>query len=171
MYRYLWLLIFFHNFSFAAPTNIIIEWTYKNIKGLKIELHEVDEKIPLWNTKNSQTLENTGIKDLIKDNSLTVEPNRRRKFALVAFNNTNKPIYFFAAPHSTTPDELSLGLRFKCLCVNHAFKIEPKMYWYRVVELRLDPGYNAKKMKITHSIIGVDSKKAKEFRNEHSDEE
>ncbi len=166
------LLFFVSRFSFAEPAQITISWSYKDTKDLKMQIFNVDEsKVRLWDTKNISSLNETGLKDINKDNTIIIEPNRRKKFALVTFNNTDKPIYFFAAPHSTTPEELSLGLRFKCLCVNHAFKVEPKKYWMRVVELRLDSGYSAKKMRIKHTIIKIDKEKAESINHEQSPDE
>ncbi|MBN8537629.1 MAG: hypothetical protein J0M15_11300 [Deltaproteobacteria bacterium] len=166
------LFFFISGISFAEPAQITIEWSYKDTKDLKMQIYHVDEsKVRLWDTKNISSLNDTGLKDIIKDNTITIEPNRRKKFALVTYNNTDKPIYFFAAPHSTTPEELSLGLRFKCLCVNHAFKIEPKNYWMRVVELRLDSGYNAKKMRIKHTIIKIKKEKAENINHDQIPEE
>ncbi len=106
----------------------------------------------------------TLLKEPIKASTLKLAPNRVKKFALVMENTTNETFHFFAAPHSTTPDELSLGLKFKCLCINHAFTVEPHSIWYRVVQINLHAGYTGKDMEITHSIIGVDSKKAAQFK-------
>lgn len=130
-----------------------------------MELYEVAASEPLWRTDSVAVLKDANIGKKIDNNTITVEPNRRYKFALVANNPTDKTLYFFAAPHTTVPEELSFGLRFKCLCVNHAFKIEPKKSWFRIVELRLDPSYKAKKMKINHTIIGVDATVANEFQS------
>ena len=152
--------MFFSVLCLGNPTAIHIEWSYKNTKDLKMLLYDIDGNQRLWDTKNVTSLNDTGIKDLIKNNTLMLEPNRKKRFALVTYNPTMKPIYFFAAPHATTPEEFSLGLRFKCLCVNHAFKVEPKNYWIRIVELRLDPSFNAEKLNIKHTLIAIAKEKA-----------
>ncbi|EMN38183.1 hypothetical protein LEP1GSC085_2337 [Leptospira interrogans str. L0996] len=51
--------------------------------------------------------------------------------------NTTKEDFIFWAPHSMLPAEGSLGFKFKCLCVNHAFYIPSNEIWYRVIELRI----------------------------------
>lgn len=171
MYKILFFSLFLGVNSLAENYKITIEWNYKKANDIKMKIYTVEDNQELWLTRNVTSLNGTGIKDLIKDNTLMVQPNMKKKFALVTFNNTDKPIYFFAAPHSTTPEELSLGLRFKCLCINHAFKVEPKNYWTRIVELRLDPGYKAKKMKIKHTITQVDKDFAETFKTKSPEHE
>jgi hypothetical protein len=165
------LLLAFSSVSFSNESTIRINWNYKNFNSAKMQLYEVDNKLPVWYTKNAKNIQATLLKEPIKDGILKLAPNRVKKFALVMQNDTSEPIYFFAAPHSTTPDELSLGLKFKCLCINHAFIIEPKSIWYRVVQISLHPGYVGKEMDLTHSIIGLDKKKATQFRKNSLKEE
>lgn len=148
---------------YATPATIDIKWVYKNIDGIKIELHEADYKAKVWKTGNVKTLEKSVVGNKIDGNSIKIETNERRKFALVVHNDTNKAKYFFAAPHAMNPEELSFGLKFKCLCVNHAFKVKPGGYWYRVVELKVGPEFEAKKMTISHTIIGMEPAKAEQF--------
>ena len=72
-------------------------------------------------------------------------------------------MYFFAAPHVVEPAEYSLGFKFKCLCINHAFSIGPKETWYRVVELRVSKDVVGDNLNITHTIVGIDKDKMKQF--------
>ncbi len=143
---------------------IKINWNYKNA-SFEMKSYTVNEKSVVWATNNVSKLEGTPVLSVIPDSKLLLSPNRRKKFALVAYNPTAKPIYFFAAPHTASPSEHSLGFKFKCLCMNHAFKIEPKSYWYRVVELRLSPSYSGAGMTVTHDIIGIDAETAGKFKD------
>lgn len=54
------------------------------------------------------------------------------------------------------PAEGSLGFKFKCLCVNHAFYIPSNEIWYRVVELRTGTEVLGKELKISHTLVGMD---------------
>ena len=141
---------------------IKINWNYKNA-AFEMKSYTVKDNAIVWATNNVSKLEGTPVTSIIPDSKLLMSPNRRKKFALVAYNPTNRPIYFFAAPHTASPSEHSLGFKFKCLCMNHAFKIEPKSYWYRVVEFRLSPSYKGTDLKVTHDIIGIDAETAKKF--------
>lgn len=54
------------------------------------------------------------------------------------------------------PTEGSLGFKFKCLCVNHAFCISSNEIWYRVIELRIGTEALSKGLKISHTLVGMD---------------
>ncbi|MBC7371678.1 MAG: hypothetical protein H7326_08940 [Bdellovibrionaceae bacterium] len=146
----------------SGAAEITIGWTYKNFPT-QIKIHEAKQTLPIWKFESVSNLEKAGVFAEIKDSKLNLEPNRRKKFALVAFNPTEKPIYFFAAPHTTHPGEHALGFKFQCLCINHVFVIQPKQYWYRIVEIRISPGSSNKPLNITHEIIGTDKDNANKF--------
>ena len=141
---------------------ISIGWTYKNFP-VQIKIHEAKQTLQIWKFENVSNLEKAGVFAEIKDSKINLEPNRRKKFALVAYNPTDKPLYFFAAPHSTHPAEHSLGFKFQCLCINHVFVVQPKQYWYRIVEIRMSPNFSNKALDITHEIIGTDKDNANKF--------
>ena len=147
-----------------ADTQIPIKigWNYKNAT-FEMKTYTVKDSAVVWATNNVLKLEGTPVLSIIPDSKLLMSPNRRMKFALVAHNPTSKPIYFFAAPHTALPSEHSLGFKFKCLCMNHAFKIEPKSYWYRIVEFRLSPSYDGTNLQVTHDIIGINAETAKKY--------
>lgn len=92
--------------------------------------------------------------------TFNMRPNQRRAFALVVKNETDKPWYFFASSHTTEPKEEGLGLTFACLCYNHYFVVEPKSYWYRIVEVRTR-GMLKGSFNILHNIIMIPETKAK----------
>ena len=103
------------------------------------------------------------IGDVMDDSSLDVAPGSNTRFVLVMRNPTDAPLYFFAAPHHVNPVQLSLGFKFKCLCINHAFEIPPGEIWYRVIELRMDEGFVGNGITIEHALIGLDEARKKEF--------
>jgi len=146
----------------ASPAKITINWEYKNFAE-KVELFEAKGYPRLWETKSVKTVAELPIAGRLEAASFTLDPGARKRFVLVMRNDGNKPLYFFAAPHQTHPVEHSLGFKFKCLCVNHAFTVGPKEVWYRVVELQLAEGFVGDALTVTHTIIGIDAARAKEF--------
>lgn len=148
----------------AQEAQITIDWRYTNVP-IRIKIHEVKDEVPVWTTKTVSKLDGSPVLDEIKNSSFRLGPNRRKRFALVAHNPTDKPIHFFAAPHSAQPVVNSFGFKFKCLCVNHVFKVNPKETWYRVVDFRLTSDFKGKELKVTHDIIGVDGSHAKQDRS------
>lgn len=145
-----------------AGVKVNIGWEYRGVES-PIELFEVKGRPHLWETKSVKSSETAPIGTRIGTSAFEMSPQEVRRFVLVMKNNSDKPIYFFAAPHQVLPPEYSLGFKFKCLCVNHAYTVGPHETWYRVVELRLSDGFVGDKMSITHTIIGIDAKRAKEF--------
>lgn len=140
--------------SFAISSNIQIEWRYTKVP-IKIRIHEVEQTLPLFKMDSVKGLQGTGVGPEIAGSVLQLEPNRRRMFALVAKNDTAKAVHFFAAPHQAHPAVNSFGFKFKCLCVNHVYRVGPGETWYRVVELRLASQFKGSSLTITHDIIGV----------------
>ncbi len=151
----------------AEPAaKIDIKWLYKDFANL-VNIYEVKGRPQLWQTNSVANLDAAPIGSLISDASFQLEPGQKKRFVLVVQNSTDKPQYFFAAPHSARPEEQALGFKFKCLCINHAYTINPKQTWYRVVEFRLSPQFEGDGLIITHTIIGIDKKRAASFTQEH----
>jgi hypothetical protein len=121
----------------------------------------------LWEMGTSASEGQLPIGDEIVDGALEVKPGSATRFVLVMRNTTNAPMYFFAAPHHVNPVQLSLGFKFKCLCINHAFEVPPGHTWYRVVELRMDEGFVGKEITIEHALIGLDEERKKAFELPH----
>jgi hypothetical protein len=140
--------------SLSEAATINIDWEYKNFPS-QIKLHELKLNAPVWNMGNVSNLDKSPVGAEITPARLKLEPGRRKLFALVAHNPTDKTIHFFAAPHAALPAEHSLGFKFQCLCINHAFEIKPKHYWYRVVEIRLARGFAAKTLNVSHNVVGI----------------
>ncbi len=117
----------------------------------------------LWDMGTGENAAELPIGEVIDGGHLVVTPGSVSRFVLVMKNPTDAPLYFFAAPHHVNPVQLSLGFKFKCLCINHAFEIPPGHTWYRVVELRMDEGFVGDAITIEHALIGLDEARKREF--------
>lgn len=147
----------------AAPqVKIDIGWEYKNFT-LPVALHEVRGSARLWDTKSVANLQDAPIGERILSPVLMIAPGQNKRFVLVVKNTGDKPLYFFAAPHVVQPAEQALGFKFKCLCVNRAYKVGAHETWYRVVEFRLSNDFSGGGLTVMHSIIGIDEKRADAF--------
>jgi hypothetical protein len=78
-------------------------------------------------------------------------------------NPGDKPLYFFATPHHAEPAAASLGFKFKCLCIDHAFSVPPRETWSRVVELRSSRNMEGDRISLTHTLVGIDEARMKKF--------
>lgn len=154
-------------FVSAAPhsVKVNIRWDYKDFSDPVI-IYEVKGRPRLWETKSMGSLKAAPVGNLIEGSALSVTPGEKKRFALVVQNSTDRPQFFFAAPHVVHPVEHSLGFKFKCLCINHAFKVGPKETWYRIVEFRLSKEFVGQELTVTHSVIGIDQKRADSFSKE-----
>ncbi len=141
-----------------------IEWIYKGLPG-KMEIYELaaQRPVPLWDTNTAADLASAPISSPIQNSKLVLSAGETRKFALVYKNETKEKLYFFAAPHSVNPAEFGFGFKFKCLCVNHLFQVEPGSIWYRIVEIRTMPSWASEEFSITHTLVRVDPAQAKEW--------
>lgn len=141
-----------------------IAWVYNDIAP-QMALYEIDpaQKIRLWTTKSVKQASEVPKGKPIKGEYLVLDKGERKKFLLVMHNPSDKPVYFFAAPHVVEPVEYSLGFKFKCLCINHAFSIGPQETWYRVVELRVSPDLMGDELTISHTLVGIDKARMEKF--------
>ena len=148
----------------AIPLDVQISWEYHELPGT-MEIYEIrpGTRPKLWETAAVADLGGAPVGPKIKDSKLTSTAGSIERFVLVLKNTTDKTLYFFAAPHQVTPAHHSLGFKFKCLCINHAYTVAPGETWYRVVELRLDKNIEADSLDIKHMLIGIDSQRYKEF--------
>jgi hypothetical protein len=141
---------------------IHINWEYKDF-GPKATIYGVKEGTNLWETRNVNSLKEVPVTEVLKDATFTLAPGGIKRFAVVIQNKDNNPIYFFAAPHQTSPAEYSLGSKIKCLCIGRSYRVGGNETWYRVLEFRLSKNYVGKELTVTHSIIGIDENRAKAF--------
>lgn len=161
------MLTFLAGAACAEPAvKIDIKWIYKDFAS-PVNIYEVNGHPILWQTNSVAELAAAPVGSPIVGSSFQLKPGQRRRFVLIVQNSTDKPQYFFAAPHSAQPEEQALGFKFKCLCINHAYTINPAEFWYRVVEFRLSPQFAGEGLTITHTIIGIDKKRAASFSQEH----
>lgn len=151
-----------HTVWAEQPVRIHVAWKYKDFPA-SISLYELKGKPLLWETRSVASLAAAPVGQPIAGSVLTLTPGQRKRFILAVQNPGNVPLFFFAAPHTVHPEENTLGFKFKCLCINHAFKINPKESWYRVVEFRLSRDFVGNELTISHTIIGIDSQRAQSF--------
>ncbi|MBM9502106.1 hypothetical protein JWG44_17755 [Leptospira sp. 201903071] len=139
---------------------VSVLWEKKQFP-FEMELFEGASQRPvdLWATGTVKIISEAPVSSPIEGNDLYLKPGSKKKFVLVVRNTSDQNFYFFAAPHSMEPAESSLGFKFKCLCINHAFYIPPGEIWYRVVELRTGGEALGKELKITHTLVGMDEKR------------
>lgn len=144
------------------PVTVHIQWEYKDFDA-PVAIYDVQESARLWETRSVRTLKESPVTGALKDATFVIAPGEVKRFVMVIQNKSDKPIYFFAAPHQTAPVEDSLGSKIKCLCIGRSYKAGPNKVWYRVLEFRLARNYVGKDLTITHSIIGIDENRAKAF--------
>lgn len=157
----------------SDKVNINLVWDFKNLPiSLKVELYEPPSQRPfsLWETGSGKDESKLAFsKPILGDGkSIILNPGTKKQFVLVIRNPSDETIHFFAAPHRAEPEEASLGFKFKCLCINHAFTIPPKETWYRIVELKLSDGFLGDSLLVSHSIIGIPKERVKDFQKSAS---
>lgn len=151
-----------HSVWAEQAVKIHVTWKYKGFPA-SVSLYELKGKPVLWETQSVASLASAPVAQPIADSVLTLTPGQRKRFVLVVQNPGVQPLFFFAAPHTVHPEEDTLGFKFKCLCINHAYTINPKETWYRVVEFRLSRDFVGNELTISHTIIGIDSQRAHSF--------
>ena len=146
----------------AAPVTVNIRWEYKNFPS-KIGIYEISGYPVTWEMKSVPALSQSPASKLIEGSTFTMSPGDVKRFALVTENKSAAPLFFFAAPHTAHPAENALGFTFTCLCTGNAYRVGAGESWYRVVELRLAKEYVGSNLTLTHTIVGVDQKRAAAF--------
>lgn len=151
----------------AKPAKITIQWEYHNFP-LRIALYETKGVAPLWETSSVASLAAAPVGRRIESPVMMIAPGQARRFVLVAENNTDKKLYFFAAPHVVEPPEQAVGFKFKCLCVNRVYTVGPHETWFRVVEFRVASGFSWAGLTVMHAVTGIDEKTAEAFSKDDS---
>ncbi len=149
----------------AAPAKINVQWLYKDFPA-QVTLYEVKGNPSLWETRSVADIARAPIGVPVQRGAFALLPGQHKRFVMVVQNTTDHPLYFFAAPHRVHPEEAALGFKFKCLCVNRAYTVGPKETWYRVLELRLSLDFVGDELTLTHTLVGIDKKRAASFSNE-----
>ncbi len=148
----------------AETLSAKIDWQYQNIApGMHIYELKAGAKAPLWQTATVKDAAQLPVGKEIADGELQIEKGTPRRFVLVYQNTGDQPLYFFATPHHAEPAEYSLGFKFKCLCIDHAYSVGPHETWYRVVELRTSRDMAGKAISLTHMLVGIDKTRMEKF--------
>lgn len=145
---------------------IQILWNYRNLNQ-KMELYEPASQRPikLWEMASTKDKDSIPISSLkIKNGTFFLKPGSQKYFVLIMKNDTKESVYFFATPHIAYPPESALGFKFKCLCINYAFNVNPGETWYRVVRLRLSENFLGSRLKIYHTLIGITKERMEKFK-------
>lgn len=141
-----------------------IDWQYQSIaSGMHIYEVKPGEHPNLWQTVSEKNPAKLPIGKEIANGELHFEKGSAKRFVLVYNNPGNTPLYFFATPHHVEPAEYSLGFKFKCLCIDHAYSVGPHESWYRVVELRTSRDMAGNAISLTHTLVGIDETRMKKF--------
>lgn len=151
----------------SGSVRVDIHWKKRGMP-LSMEIYEpaVQRPVDLWDTRVVGSLAEAPVSQPISGSSFELAPGSRKMFVLVMKNDTDHPVYFFAAPHHAMPEEYTLGFKFKCLCINHAWEIPPGKTWYRVVELRLASEFRGDTLSITHTLIGITKERMRDYSKE-----
>lgn len=148
----------------AEPLTAKIDWQYQNIaSGMHIHELKPGSKAALWQTATVKDAAQLPVGKEIGDGELHFEKGSAKRFVLVYQNTSDKPVYFFATPHHAEPAEYSLGFKFKCLCIDHAYSVAPHETWYRVVELRTSRDMAGNAISLTHTLVGIDQARMEKF--------
>jgi hypothetical protein len=148
----------------AEAVIVKLDWQYQNLPAA-MRVYEVKpgENPMLWLTKTTRDLSKAPVGKEITDGEIRLEKGATKRLVLVYPNPESRPLYFFATPHHAEPAEFSLGFKFKCLCIDHAYTIPPNESWYRVVELRTSRDMLGNRISLSHTLVGIDEARMKKF--------
>lgn len=138
----------------AETVSVRVEWEYKDIPaGMSIYEPAKGEIPEVWSMGEGDSLKAIPVSSPIAGSTLRLKPGEEKTFVLVYRNETDKTVEFFAAPHHLHPAEAALGFKFDCLCVNHVYSARPGKYWWRIVQLTLDPEAGAGPLTVRHALV------------------
>lgn len=149
----------------AKPVPLHVAWSYDGVpEGMRLyELKPGDW--PVWKTEVVADAAAAPVAGEIPGATVALRPGEKKKVALFYRNATGKTVRFFAAPHSVSPAQASLGFKFLCLCTNHVYTVAPGQSWYRIVELRLARDFAGESLDVVHQLVAVDEPRAEAFRH------
>ena len=148
----------------SSAVRVKLEWDHNDLPGaMKSFLPREGLMLKVWKTEVVKDAKNLPISSQIPESTFELRPGEAKTFVLVFKNETDRHLYFFAAPHLIDPPEFSLGFKLKCLCINHAFEVGPGEIWYRVVEARLSKNFVGREMEIRHTLVGIDKERKRKF--------
>lgn len=148
----------------APPSDVVaakIVFANRGVPGQMRVFEPASQRpVELWETKTVGTLAEAPIGAELAGGAMKLAPGTAKTFVLVLENAGKDAIHFFASPHVVDPPEYSLGFKFKCLCINHAFSVEAGKTWYRVVRLTLAEDFVGSELEISHDLISVPGSRA-----------
>lgn len=136
----------------AAELHVTLSWAYDDVPGV-MTVHEPAGERPLWETATVSSLKGVPAGPSFPGQTVPLKAGETRRAVLVYRNPSDKTVRFFAAPHNAEPPRVSLGFKFKCLCTNHVYEVPPGKTWYRVVELKAEPGAKGGKLEVRHHLV------------------
>lgn len=80
----------------ASTVRVNIKWEYSNF-GSIVEIFEVKDSPRLWETKSIKNIKYAPVSGRVDESAFTLEPGKKKRFALIVNNKSTEPIYFFAA--------------------------------------------------------------------------
>lgn len=150
----------------AKLAEVTLAWDEEEFPAtMQVYEPKAGEPPALWTTASVKTRKELPVGEELEDGTFELLPGGVKRLVLVVENKTKADLFFFAAPHGVEPAKLSLGFDFRCLCMNHAYHVPAGAIWYRVVELRLDPGFPAKAVEVKHALATVSKARAAEIQN------
>lgn len=148
------------------PVEVVIDFIYHDFPG-KVEVYDVNESSQLDISETRNVSQKKDLPVLKKnDGKFTLRPGQSRTVVLVVENKSEQDWYFNATPHAINPIEASVNQKFECLCNHSVFRSDKKSLWYRIVRFELERNFSAPSIRLTHNILGINSKDAKEKYNE-----
>ena len=99
----------------SDKVTIHLNWEFRSLpKDIKMELYEPPSQRPyaLWETGVGKDESKLAFSKPISGDGKTIimNPGSKKQFVLVMRNTTKSPIYFFAAPHRTSPENVNMNL-------------------------------------------------------------
>ena len=162
-------LILHCGYACAAPLVARLDWQYQGLPAaMKVYELKAGPEPKLWQTATVKDRASLPVGKEIDKGEIRLEKGSAKRFVLVYANPENRPVYFFATPHHAEPAEFSLGFKFKCLCIDHAYAVPPREFWYRIVELRTSRDMRGDRIALTHTLVGIDEARMKKFSMPHA---
>lgn len=135
--------LFWNNKNFPLKMRVFTASSDKVLDVKETLVTKLSEPLPRWILRETT------------NQTLRGELGQALPFVMLIENPTDKPYYFFAAPHTYEPAESSFGVELSCLCVGSIFTLPPKSRWLRVGVAKILKSSNASVLNITHSLIGI----------------
>ena len=143
----------------GRAAEIALVWRYKKLDG-RMEVYELKDGSdwPYWKMGTAAGLAELPLGRRV-EGAVRVAPGESKLLVLVFRPAPGRGARFFAAPHTMSPAERSLGCEFWCLCLNDVYEAPAGGVWYRVVKLGVKEGAVGGRIEIAHTLVGVGESK------------